>query len=228
MPTFRIAGQHRRKFPGDLVTFSCYFSALPSYEELSGAESIWGESKGCLIKGSPSVWLFAQFECVVGVLQLHRPCRTPSGTSQEYLSWLFLGGGGGEAPPPARARGVSGVVKNCLDLRNPVALQGVEQLHLRVTSVALDFDSKIRASRMIASEKLHRITRFSGVRFESHHTSRWHCAIWAVKFRYRSSQNNDQNNCLRIFFGSVSVTDYQINSPEIFLGKVGNSVNISR
>ena len=34
-------------------------------------------------------------------------------------------------------------------------------------------------------------------------------------------------NSLRIFFGSVSVTDYKINSPEIFLGKVGNSVNIS-
>ena len=47
-------------------------------------------------------------------------------------------------------------------------------------------------------------------------------------YTYRSSQNNYHNNCLRIFFGSGSVTDYQINSPEIFLGKVGNSVNISR
>ena len=49
-----------------------------------------------------------------------------------------------------------------------------------------------------------------------------------AKINYRSSQNNYQNNCLRIFFGSGSVTNYQSNSPEIFFGKVGNSVNVSR
>ena len=54
-----------------------------------------------------------------------------------------------------------------------------------------------------------------------------HPFLYAVKVHfwfspYRSSPNDYQNNCLRIFFGSGSVTDYQINSPDIFLGKVGN------
>ena len=34
--------------------------------------------------------------------------------------------------------------------------------------------------------------------------------------KYRSSQNNYPNDCLRIFFGSGSVTDYQITSPDFF------------
>ena len=58
-----------------------------------------------------------------------RPCCTPSRTTVWNLSWLL--GRRGVALPPARG------VPGSLDVRSPVALQGVEQLHLRVSRYTL-------------------------------------------------------------------------------------------
>ena len=50
--------------------------------------------------------------------------------------------------------------------------------------------------------------------------------ILRIQGHYPSNQSNSQINCLRIVFGCGSVADYQINSPEMLLGKVGNPVNM--
>ena len=69
--------------------------------------------------------------------QLHSPPKSPVATHPDPSIALILalgsGGGGGVAVALPPARGVAGN----LDLRNPVALQGTEQLYLRVSHYTL-------------------------------------------------------------------------------------------
>ena len=72
------------------------------------------------------------------------PCRTPTQTPCS----IYLGSW--EGLPPASLRGVAG----SLDPRNPVPLQGVEQLHLRVSRYTLKLSSsngtKLKGARICA------------------------------------------------------------------------------
>ena len=94
---------------------------------------------------TPPSWLFLQFRvCRRGVAAtpppLPRalspipdpPCSTHLGSGREGCYAAAL--------PPARS------VAGSLDLRNPVALQGVEQLHLRVSRYTLPPERPIKRS----------------------------------------------------------------------------------
>ena len=80
--------------------------------------------QGVAIPGNPCRGSFRSFQCVAGASQLH--------PHQRSLSHPIL------YPPCSN---YLGTVESISDLRNPVALQGVEQLHLRASRYTLTLRS---------------------------------------------------------------------------------------
>ena len=87
-------------------------------------------ASGCSSTVTPGLQRFPQFR----VRRRGVAAPPPKGPVAPHpctpTALIFLGGGGVALPP---ARGLAG----SLDLRNPVALQGVEQLHLRISRYTL-------------------------------------------------------------------------------------------